>query len=360
MNLSLPQRFVFLAKLFLLSSPLLGLLWPGPLDALVAGALLPALVHLVTLGFFVPLALAFAYQQGFSWPKLTPVILALWALGLAAFLAGILGQNRWAFYLGGHYAAPGALYLFSAQAARTAWVRRSQKGLGGLGWPILGLFGVVNFGGMLVLDRFYGGKYAFFSPHAVLAHMLAALGLFVLPYLTYRLSPQGANGGQSSALSLGLGTLPLGLYLYGWLGEKPELFALTLLALVPSFLLLAFNLDWRSKTLKLQKTGWLLASLGLVTGALGQGLAMGEAQGILGFGLFLVFGLLVPGFVTAAGLDRGHKSPEVYALVALLLGWALGMGFFSGLPLQPGFAAYLLLGLLWLKPWVIRPVLPTP
>ncbi len=355
MNVSMPQRFVFLARLFLLSSPLLGLLWPGPLEALVAGSLLPTLVHLVTLGFFVPLVLAYAYQQGMAWPKLTPVIFALWALGLLAFLAGILGQNRWAFYLGGHYAAPGALYLFCAQAAKTAWSRRSQGGLIGLGWSVLGLFVVANLGGMLVLDRFYGGKYAFYSPHAVLAHGLAAFGLFVLPYLSFRLSPQ-----ESSALTLGLGILPLGLYLYGWLGEKPELYPLAMLAFVPPFLRLALALDWRSKTQKLYKTGWLLAALGLVTGALGQGLALGEPQGLMGFGLFLVYGLLVPGFVTTAGLDQEVKKPEVYGMVALLLGWALGMGFFWDLPLKPGFAAYLLLGLVWLKPWVIRPALRAP
>jgi len=326
-----------LVQIGLVAAPLLALLWPESLEPQVATRLLPAVLHTLTLGVFVPLLILRLSQENIGWPRLSIIIAVLLALGLSGFLVGLLSGNRWFYYLGGHYAAPGALYLLSAQAAKGAWTHRKSKGLHQLGWVVLGLFVAVNLGGMLVLDRFYGGKYGFYAPQSILAHGLGALLLFLIPFVGFQVRLE-----KRVVLMVGLGAVAYTGYLVGWLADLPGSYKLAGLCAGLMVLWIAFEV----KTL-LQGSalwlGWLLAAVLIVLLPFEMVDQLDVARQFLGVGLYLFFGLVAPLLVNQSNrfrtLGSNHRFEQAAmglgGLVACLGAWGkflgLGMALYAGL-----------------------------
>lgn len=319
------------------AAPLLGALsgltlWPHP-----ASQLLPSMTHLLTLGLMVPLfALALGSQAGplaygkLNWPRVLLLLGGLWG-----FVFGLLGVERWSFYLGGHYAAPLAIYILSLQGARTAWARRQSGGLSGLGPALAGLFVIVNWGGMLVLDRFYGGKYAFFTGPSIVSHALGALLLFVLPWL-YALQPNR----PSAWPVFGLGASTWALYLYGWVAGEPQAYSGAALSLGVVLFLFSRGYQKVARSQQTLKLAWMLAALGLVLTAMGKGLDLSGPNGLFTLGLFLLFGLVLPSLLERQPDLRGTPGFDWVLLGLLLLGWLLALCWHWQLPLEPLLGAY--------------------
>jgi len=345
MKMNSEHTLRWLVRAGLLSGPLLGVFWPEALEPQVATRLLPAVLHSFTLGVFVPLFIYRLTQENLGLKRLTPWISLLLAVGLSGFLIGLLSGNRWFFYLGGHYAAPSALYLLSLQAGVGAWKGRKTQGLHQLGWISFGLFVAANLGGMLVLDRFYGGKYGFYSPHAVLAHGSGAVFLFLFPFLAHQVN-------QAKALKwvLGVGSLSYAGYLVGWLSESPWGFGVACCGAALLMLFVAFGDLGVGAGAKLQKVGWIVASIVAGLTPFAGRLAVLPNQWLLGLGLYLFLGLSAPLLVTKSGIFGPGSHRTLFVSTAIGVGGMLGLLGAAGLPLVGGFVAYGLLWAWWLLP----------
>jgi hypothetical protein len=162
---------------------------------------LPGLVHLVTLGAL--LSLAYALQQRL-WRGLygerapwTPLLWAAWALhvpGVLLLVWGLLWLNPRLAYWGGHYLVPSGIVLALVHGVVAAW-RRPQGTPRRLAahLPGLGLAVAMSLGALLVMEASQP-RWALYSLDTILAHLLAAGFLFVLPLLLLPEAVLGASG----------------------------------------------------------------------------------------------------------------------------------------------------------------------
>ena len=162
---------------------------------------LPGLVHLATLGAL--LSLAYALQQRL-WRGLygergpwTPLLWAAWALhvpGVLLLVWGLLWLNPRLAYWGGHYLVPSGIVLALVHGVVAAW-RRPQGTPRRLAahLPGLGLAVAMSLGALLVMEASQP-RWALYSLDTILAHLLAAGFLFVLPLLLLPEAVPGASG----------------------------------------------------------------------------------------------------------------------------------------------------------------------
>jgi hypothetical protein len=162
---------------------------------------LPGLVHLATLGAL--LSLAYALQQRL-WRGLygergpwTPLLWAAWALhvpGVLLLVWGLLWLNPRLAYWGGHYLVPSGIVLALVHGVVAAW-RRPQGTPRRLAahLPGLGLAVAMSLGALLVMEASQP-RWALYSLDTILAHLLAAGFLFVLPLLLLPEAVLGASG----------------------------------------------------------------------------------------------------------------------------------------------------------------------
>ncbi len=152
--------------------------------------LLPGALHLMTLGSLVSLAYA---QQHSQWRRLygerapwTPLLWFIWMLhvdGGVLLAWGFLAQDTRLALIGGHYLLPTGIVLalvhgwLAARRRPRGSARRLAAHLPGLGLVVAG-----SLGALLVLEA-RQPRWGLYSPETILAHLLAAGFLFVLPTL---------------------------------------------------------------------------------------------------------------------------------------------------------------------------------
>ena len=308
--------------------------FPAPV---VGTETLPVFIHLITLGFLVPLFMLFVHRalgNLLVWPKMTLPTALVFVTGFGLFMMGFRYNHIWLLYIGGHYLTPMALYVFCAQAAWTLFKNRQNPTLTPLAWPLGGLFLTLNIGGMLVADLFYGGKYAFFIPHFILTHALSATFLFVLPWIL-------VVQGQTAKLGWGVlgGLLLLSSFFYGHFWENPQAWVLTTILGAGLFFWAGRSFDWADERQKPFKLGWYLGALGLVLSGLSRGVDLNQGAGLMAFGLFVLWGLIMPSLI-------GQLAPKqtgrlVAGHLGLLLGWGFALALTWALPPWVPALAYL-------------------
>ena len=312
--------------------------FPQPMTAAPAGQTLPVVIHLITLGFIVPLFLLALYRQlgeKTCWSKMTLPTALVFLVGMLLFMPGFWTSHRMVLYIGGHYLTPTALYVFCGQAAWTLWKNKGDRNLSPWAWPLGGLFLTINIGGMLVADRFYGGKYAFYVPTYILTHLLSALFLFVIPWI---LVAKGKTEKLGWIFLGGLGVVTC--FLYGHFTEEPQAWSLAAIIGAGMFFMVGRAFNWLDEAQKPLKLGWFLGALGLILASLGRGVALFEGPGFLAFGFFLIFGLLLPSLLAQTRCAPGLRH-RICGHLGLLLGWLMALSQAWALPPQPVALIYL-------------------
>ena len=196
------------AGLSLAAALLLAAAHPGLVLSGSGHPLLPGALHLATLGGIV--SLAYAQQHG-QWRRLygqrapwTPLLWFAWMLhvdGLALLAWGFLAQDTKLALVGGHYLAPTGIVLALAHGWTAAWRRpRSSERWLAAHLPALGLAVAGSLGALLAMEA-RQPRWGLYVPATILAHLLAAGFLFVLPtlLLTAALPPAPSSRGPRGA-----------------------------------------------------------------------------------------------------------------------------------------------------------------
>jgi hypothetical protein len=217
---------------------------PAALLAAPAEAVVPAMVHLFTLGGV--LGAYFAIQRR-NWRAaygppaarrrgalrgLFALVLLCQAVGLVLLAWGFATRDSQRAYLGGHYILPAAIVLFEALGALLARGRRSRPVQPMAHLPGLGLLLAMSLGSLLVMDA-STGRYGVYGPATVLLHALAAGFLFLFPLILSEphglgfgrpRNPPGTAGGSpwGSPLAGALSLLGAGVLLVAIGQSRPE------------------------------------------------------------------------------------------------------------------------------------------
>lgn len=179
---------------------------PAAVLAAPAAAVVPAMVHLFTLGGV--LGAYFAIQRriwhgayGPPEPRRRGALRGLFALvllcqvvGLALLAWGFATRNAPRTYLGGHYILPAAIVLFEVLGALLARGRGARPVQLMAHLPGLGLLLAMSLGSLLVMDA-STGRYGVYGPATVLLHALAAGFLFLFPLILSE--PHGLGFGRA-------------------------------------------------------------------------------------------------------------------------------------------------------------------
>lgn len=340
-------------------------------------ALLPATVHLFTLGGVLSAAYAL---QGRLWRQLygpiapwPPLLAGAWALHAAGVLLlawGLIVHDTRLAYWGGHYLVPTGVVVALAHGWVAAWRRpRGAARRPAAHLPGIGLAVTMSIGALLVMDA-HTVRYGIYTLETILAHVLAAGFLFVLPQV---LLPEALRAQQEADDAAGAGRrAPLPVALLRWyaaVATGAGGVLLAVLALLP-------DAHPRLLVVGLAMLGALLVWLGLpgpraaAPPGRGLGATLVPLAGRLATGVLLFYAALrlsrmpLPGeglWLAKLGVllfGLGVALPELLALLER-------HGDRAGAGPQPGRTlarqgvwlagtAVLLAGQLWAAPWLVR------
>jgi hypothetical protein len=356
---------------------------------------LAGMVHLATLGGVV--SLAYALQNGLwrrlygeraPWPPLLWAAAALHAAGVALLAWGFLWPDPRVAVWGGHYLVPTGIVLALAHGIVAAWRRQGQGAQRAprrlaAHLPMVGLVVAMSLGALLVMEA-HDPRWGLYTPETILAHLLAAGFLFVVPLLLLpgalaaAQAQLAAPGSAAPSAASPAPALPAGVAaLLRWYVAQ---------AVGAGGVLLVVLGQWRGPArllpLGLAMLGALLVWLGLPEGGRLRARAPG-AGGLRPFAatLFPLAGRLATGvllFYAALRVARGPGPEEGYwlakvgvllflaamALPELLVLSGGGAGSAETVPpgrpgalrlaLWLGGTALLLAGQLWALPQVVR------
>jgi hypothetical protein len=304
--------FLFAAFFLLIMEEKTTLFVPG-------SAHLPAIVHSITLGFLVPVALVIFYQllpqifgREVAWKKGIIFVAPLHFIGTLMMISGFFIGNNGLIYWGGHYLVSTAITIFFGQALTTAVRSKKFKGKLKFLLAICGLMATVGMGAMLAYDLKFG-TYQIYHYSFIVLHLLMGASLFLIPTLQFShilvstSYPTGVDKLPPVLVVIGIAGI-LSIW-YGWNYEHTRILLLGWVDLLTLFALLIIQekiLGWQFEALSILSNirilGWVgicfFILLYLISHLLGSDVQFGDL--LVGAIILFLLGPIIPSFLFLA------------------------------------------------------------
>ncbi|MCP4296436.1 MAG: hypothetical protein GY786_12600 [Proteobacteria bacterium] len=339
---------------------------------------LPAIVHSITLGFFVSFSLLFFYQslplifkREIAWKQGVIYVVILHFTGTSFMISGFLLGDSNLVYWGGHYFVSLAIMIFFGQAIVTAVRSEKFKGKIKILLAIIGLMSTVGMGSMLAYDLKFGTYHIYHHGYIIL-HMLMGAFLFLVPMLHFPFGQVknrgvGATADQLPAILVAIGLMGTLSIWYGWNFNHSSALILGWFDLLGLFALLIIQekiSGWRHQALapitNIRIFGWLGISfiilLYLISTILESDVKYTEL--LVAGTLLFIFGPMIPSFLFLSRNYRlfsqserlNRREKHLFFTHLVLAYWIVICYLFpSRLGIITGFSFYLTLILFQLK-----------